>query len=114
MTDILDTALDSLAREFNAGGDLDTLAAKFLDAIEPAQQADALNFLLAEHLGGYVAGLSLLDECNNGSYAIVDGLAATLAGAIIGQGRTGAALRELARDRIEHRAESLAIIGSHP
>lgn len=108
----LDLALDAAAAEFRtcpAAGDL--LVSKVLDIIKPGEQAEALRFLLADHLGGYVAGLSLLDECDNDSYAVVDGLAATLAGAIVGQDRTASALREVVRERIEHRAESLAILG---
>jgi hypothetical protein len=51
MTEILDIALVALARDYIAADDtaeLDTLAAKFLDAIEPGQQTAALRWLARE------------------------------------------------------------------
>lgn len=112
-TDILDRALDQLARELNAGtGDLDTLAAKFLDVIEPGKQAEALLFLVTESIGMLIARCCLLDECDDNSYTVERAISAELADAITFQGRTSTALRELAAERIEQRARTIAVLAA--
>jgi hypothetical protein len=111
--DMLDRALELAARELNARtADPGTLASKVLDAIQPAERAAALFLLLKESLGSLIARCCLLDECDNGSYAIEDEITAKLAEAIVMQGRITTALRELAAERIEHRAEIITVLAS--
>jgi hypothetical protein len=108
----LDMALAAAARERkdNDAADLDELTSVILAAIPLSQQETVVRYLIADCISGFIAGLSLLDETDSGTYAIEKEVAYALANAIARQRRTAAALRELVADRINTRAEFATIL----
>jgi hypothetical protein len=110
---LFDLALDQAARDLNAGtADLDQLTLKTLDAVRPAERAEALVLLIKEHIGMWIAVNCLLDECEPGTYDVEREVTVSLAEAVIAQNRVPCALRELTGERIQHRARMLTALAS--
>jgi hypothetical protein len=118
---IIDGLIDQEARDLHESlhlghkpyrnGDERKAADRVITVIGPEQREAVLRFLVHDEVSRVVACLSLLDECDEVSYAAEDEVSAKLADTVIAQDRVATAIRELVTHMICNRAEVIAVVG---
>ena len=114
--DAIDTAVRLLALDADTGytdGYERELAREVYDAIPPEGRAEVLHWLVEGAVSGItVGGINMLDETDDGTYALIADITARLYAEVVAQGRADRILLHLIAHEITEREDIARVLGS--